>query len=645
MEVDVEEGLCCCGAVSLPSMAVPSVKIANFAVWRREEEADSRSDPAPGPADQLLHRPGRCHTRPDRATDRPARPKPVPTPVPTGALVRKSLREPGSHPAPGPAETGQTGPTVGSTRPQTGQSGAQAGQTGPLTGPAAVLTPAVLSAVAVADMDSFPGDVFGIRCSRGKKSSYVFNDYLDIRLGIQRHASKLHWYLHHLATVEEYEDWEKNMELGFNRCHIYKGKFSGYDAYVLAHRRVDEELDDYWCDAVERGEFACTWEDFKTFLRDGFVLPYMEASEQPFGVVHAIEEVGKCVVPIQEVGLLQTVTKGEVISSEEKEPGSDTMGNTVTMEEDVPLSGLNMQLKRVHGDACKTVDKVQRWSLFQTQCIIKGKACKLMIDGGSCTNGISKAMVAALGLSTWRLPEPKRLEWLNSCGMLKITHKVRVPFTVDDYVDEIECDVLPLEVCGLLLGRPWQYDHNVTHARRANTYSFMHGGKQRTLKPMGDDHIKSDVELVVRKEKLHKPKVQHEVHDVPSIDVGDVSTMPVDDKPVLVGDKPDEATLVVDVDVTACATVPVCVDASIQTDDVCADVVSVHMAQMRVGGVGGSCSAIQGSIKTSQEEGIGAEVQAHVEKKGGAKCCIKSSRPRGRMWCGRQARLEDGADV
>jgi hypothetical protein len=227
----------------------------------------------------------------------------------------------------------------------------------------------------------------------------------------------------------------------------------------------------------------------------------------------------------------------------------------VTVEEDVPLSGLNMQLKKVQDDACKTVDKVQRWSLFQTQCFIKGKACKLMIDGGSCTNGISKAMVAALGLSTWRLPEPKRLEWLNSCGMLKITHKVRVPFTVDDYVDEIDCDVLPLEVCGLLLGRPWQYDRNVTHAGRANTYSFMHGGKQRTLKPMGDDHIKSDVELVVRKEKLHKPKVQLEVHDVPSIDVGDVSAKPVDDKPVLVGDKPDEATLVVDVDVTACATV------------------------------------------------------------------------------------------
>jgi hypothetical protein len=88
--------------------------------------------------------------------------------------------------------------------------------------------------------------------------------------------------------------------------------------------------------------------------------------------------------------------------------------------------------------------------------------------------------------------------------MLKITHKVRVPFIVD----EVECDVLPLEVCELLLGRPWQYDRNAMHAGRENTYYFVHDGKQRTLKPMRDDQIKSDVMLVVCKEKLHKAKPQ-----------------------------------------------------------------------------------------------------------------------------------------
>ncbi|KAK1652153.1 hypothetical protein QYE76_069958 [Lolium multiflorum] len=353
----------------------------------------------------------------------------------------------------------------------------------------------------------------------------IYYDYRGMMTGTPFDASTIKWRLSSSATPMEFQIWESHIDGGFERCKAADSTFGGQIEFDIAYRRVDDIVASWYRNAlIVKGIIGLrsSWADFKKFLRASFkftIKPLVYSNT--------------------------TVTKVEVKSSEERKPGSDTKSTTVTVEEDVPLSGLNMQLKKVQGDACKTVDKGQRWSLFQTQCIIKGKACKLMIDGGSCTNGISKAMVAALGLSTWRLPEPKRLEWLNSCGMLKITHKVRVPFTVDDYVDEIECDVLPLEVCGLLLGRPWQYDRNVTHAGRANTYSFMHGGKHRTLKPMGDDHIKSDVELVVRKEKLHKPKVQREVHVVPSIDVGDVSAMPVDDKPVLVGDKPDEPTLVV----------------------------------------------------------------------------------------------------
>ena len=244
--------------------------------------------------------------------------------------------------------------------------------------------------------------------------------------------------------------------------------------------------------------------------------------EKPITVflVHTMQHSAKviskdtCVMKIGDVNDENEATTTHTGSKEDK---ADV--DTILVDDVVPLSGLNMQLKRVHDEACKIVEKGQPWSLFQTQCMIKGKACKLMIDGGSCTNGISKAMVASLGLSTWRIAEPKHLEWLNSCGMLKVTHKVRVPFTVDDYVDVVECDVLPLEVCGLLLGRPWQYDRNVTHAGRANTYSFVHDGKHQTLQPMKDDQIKSNVELVVYKERFHKAKppslakLQHEEHD------------------------------------------------------------------------------------------------------------------------------------
>jgi hypothetical protein len=256
-------------------------------------------------------------------------------------------------------------------------------------------------------------------------------------------------------------------------------------------------------------------------------------------------------------------------------PQSDVVTAVVGMdvvEEAKPLNGLNMQIKRVYGDACMIVERGQRWILFQTQFMIKGKVCKLMVDGGSYCNGISKVVVMTLGLTTWRVPEPKHVAWLNSCGMLKFTHKVSVPFIVGDYVDEVETDVLPLEVCGLL---------------RGNTYSFVHDSKQRTLKPMQDDQIKSDVELVVHKEKLRKAKpksglatLQPKEHDAWIISVAIVSAMPIDDKPVvLVSDKPVEVKPLLDERKNIAACSIVCVDKGVQTDAPCADRVSVQMPQ------------------------------------------------------------------
>jgi hypothetical protein len=102
---------------------------------------------------------------------------------------------------------------------------------------------------------------------------------------------------------------------------------------------------------------------------------------------------------------------------------------------------------------------------------------------------------------------------------------------------------------------------------------------------MQDDHIKSDVELVVHKEKLHKAKPksglakpQPKEHDAQIISVAIVSTMPVDDKPVvLVSDKPVEVKPLIDEK----KDIPVCVDIGVQTDDSCANPAPLHMVLMR----------------------------------------------------------------
>src|SRR6266508_5663848 len=85
--------------------------------------------------------------------------------------------------------------------------------------------------------------------------------------------------------------------------------------------------------------------------------------------------------------------------------------------------------------------KGQQRNVFQSECKIKDKVCKLVIDGGSFTNIISKDLVQALSLSTWRHPTPHHVQWINPAGKLKITHKVRVQFSIGNYIDKVECDV------------------------------------------------------------------------------------------------------------------------------------------------------------------------------------------------------------
>ena len=62
--------------------------------------------------------------------------------------------------------------------------------------------------------------------------------------------------------------------------------------------------------------------------------------------------------------------------------------------------------------------------------------------------------------------------------------RVHVPFSIGKkYKDEIWCDVVEMDVCHLLLGRPWQYDRAVQHDGRTNSYSFMFEGVKVILVP------------------------------------------------------------------------------------------------------------------------------------------------------------------
>ncbi|KAK1595656.1 hypothetical protein QYE76_000074 [Lolium multiflorum] len=91
----------------------------------------------------------------------------------------------------------------------------------------------------------------------------------------------------------------------------------------------------------------------------------------------------------------------------------------------------------------------QRCNLFQTKALVgPDKACKVIIDGGSCRNLASKELCAKLKLKYLPHPHPYYIQWLSNNGEMKVSHMVRVDFEIGPYKDSIDFDVVPMTEFG-----------------------------------------------------------------------------------------------------------------------------------------------------------------------------------------------------
>ncbi|WVZ80743.1 hypothetical protein U9M48_028198 [Paspalum notatum var. saurae] len=55
--------------------------------------------------------------------------------------------------------------------------------------------------------------------------------------------------------------------------------------------------------------------------------------------------------------------------------------------------------------------------------------------------------------------------------------------------DEVDCDIVPMKACHLLLGRPWQFDVDSVHFGWSNKYTFIHNDKKVVLVPLSPEEI------------------------------------------------------------------------------------------------------------------------------------------------------------
>jgi len=127
-------------------------------------------------------------------------------------------------------------------------------------------------------MQWFQGDFSGKRCVYGKRSSDVYNDYLDILDGVVCDSPQIKWKLVHMATYDEYESWERHMQDGFYRCNTY-GYLDNPTCVLLALRRVDKEIARWWDkEMCDKDIIDTTWKDFNNFLRGCFISPCRKVS-------------------------------------------------------------------------------------------------------------------------------------------------------------------------------------------------------------------------------------------------------------------------------------------------------------------------------------------------------------------------------
>jgi hypothetical protein len=99
-----------------------------------------------------------------------------------------------------------------------------------------------------------------------------------------------------------------------------------------------------------------------------------------------------------------------------------------------------------------------------------------------------------------------------------ITKQCLVEIKIGGYKDENLCDVIPMDVCHIPLGRPWQFDRNVIHERRKNTYTLEKNGRTHMLLPIEEKKVKEEANTIILlisgKELLKEFKEEQEMQFV-----------------------------------------------------------------------------------------------------------------------------------
>jgi hypothetical protein len=125
----------------------------------------------------------------------------------------------------------------------------------------------------------------------------------------------------------------------------------------------------------------------------------------------------------------------------------------------------------------ETQHEKERIELFHIRVISKQTKIVTLFDIGSQANLISEDTVKKLKLETTPHPKPYPLGWICDNAKLHVTRRCKLRFAIiANFIDEVELDVSPLDICGIVLGSPYLYDKGaIFHCHEKKYHLFKNG--------------------------------------------------------------------------------------------------------------------------------------------------------------------------